>query len=191
MVLRAGLDCFCAGLDCFCTGLDCRETCALCVRVDLLAGQQADDRNALIASDPASRGAGRSGPPRRCRGLPTGYDPVVLGDLILDLDVQIGIDAALARDEPVHTWSTNDARLDARGATDVVGGHQLVDQLEASLVPNRLDEHPYLVLIGVGHAAHRPDDVRLASAQQGRIPHSFPARFGVLRPLSGRCIVTP
>ena len=89
------------------------------------------------------------------RSRTTGHDPVVLGDLVLDLDVQVGMRPAVAGHELPHALWTDHGRIEGRDVPDVVGGHELVDQLEPSAVPHGLDEQLDLSLVELGDAFHR------------------------------------
>src|ERR671924_2015658 len=84
------------------------------VRVDLLAGQEPNDRDACVARGAAAGRAGSRSDWRPRGRLPARYDSVVLSDLVIDLDVQIGIGAAAARHEPAHPLRPEDGCLGAR-----------------------------------------------------------------------------
>src|SRR5438552_16423037 len=80
--------------------------------------------------------------------------PVVFTDLVLDLDVQAGMGAAAAGHEPAHALGPGHCRASAGEVAAVVGGYQLVDQLQPSLVPVGLDDQPDLERVERAAALH-------------------------------------
>ena len=69
----------------------------------------------------------------------------------------------------------------------VVGGHQLVDQLQPAFVQHRLDEQPNLLFVELAHAHHQRDDPAARPRSQGRIPEGFP-RVLISGRLAGRAV---
>ena len=71
------------------------EVGAFGVRVDLLSRQEPGDRDSGVAR--SAPGGGDRSPGLSCRNcrVPARDDAVVLGDLVLDLDVQAGMGAAV------------------------------------------------------------------------------------------------
>ena len=92
---------------------------------------------------------------------------------------------ASARHESAHALRPDHAPAQAGDVADVVGGHELVDQLEPSLVPHRLDEQPDLALVELADARPRAGRSGDRAAPQGRIPEGFPAGFASAVPPAG------
>ena len=68
-------------------------------------------------------------------------------------------------------------------------GDELVDELEAPLVENRLDEDPDLLLVVLTAARHREDhDRECGRAPTGRIPQRFPPCFRPERKRADRVV---
>ena len=126
---------------------------------------------------PPQRGMPAGAPGRRAGRVPARHHPVLLGDLVFDPDVEIGMRAAPARHEPAHLRGPEDAAFDARDAAHVVVGHELVDQLQASVVPDRLDEQPHLPLVELAHPVHRGHDGGAAVARTREDPRGFSPGF--------------
>jgi DNA-binding CsgD family transcriptional regulator len=82
-------------------------------------------------------------------------------------------------------WSSH-VRPGAGELADVVGGYQLVDELEPSFVSHRLDEQLDLQLVELADAVHLAIVLAALPLSQGRIPEVSPRFFVTGTP----CIVT-
>src|SRR5215468_8951582 len=158
-------------------GRVCGEVRAFGVRIDLLSCQEPGDRDSGVARGAPCGGGMRLSLWRWHRRVPARHDAVLLGDLVLDLDVQAGMGVAVTRHELAHACWAGHFRLGAGDVADVVGGYQLVDQLELPLVEDRLDEQldPELVeLADVLHLRHGHGGAVAATRED---PPGFPPRF--------------
>lgn len=116
----------------------------------MLSGQESDDRDPCITrSAPGGPGVWRYG-----RRLPADHDPVVFGDLVHDLDVEARMGAVAAGNQPANALWSGHVQPGAGEVADVVGGYQLVDELQPSFVPHRFDEQPDLQLVELADAVH-------------------------------------
>src|SRR5215468_29951 len=98
------------------------EDGAFGVGVDLLSGQEPGDRDSGVARSAPGGGEGSLSLACWNRRAPARHDPVILSDLVLDLDVQAGMDAAAVRYELAHARGTGYVRLGAgQVAEEVVG----------------------------------------------------------------------
>ena len=113
------------------------EVGAFGVGVDLLSGQEPGDRDSGVARGAPGEGGLRLS---RNRRVPARHDAVLLSDLVLDLDLQARVGAAAAGYELAHACRAGHFRLGAGEVAGEVGGYQLVDQVEPSLVEDRFDE---------------------------------------------------
>jgi hypothetical protein len=77
-------------------GLAGGEVGAFGVTVDLLSCQEPDDRDSGVARSAPAGGEGSLSLSRWNRRVPARHDTVLLSDLVLDLDVQAGMGAAVA-----------------------------------------------------------------------------------------------
>ena len=110
-------------------------------------------------------------------GVPADRDPVILGDLVLDLQVESRVAAAACVDESVQTvWSEHD-RFDARDMAEIVGGDEIVDQFQAAFVYDRVFEQLHLSLVELAHACHRTRRSRPPDRPNKGVPEDFPVRF--------------
>src|SRR5215471_11892460 len=153
------------------------EAGAFGVRVDLLSGQEPGDRDSGAARSAPGGGVMSLRLSRWNRRVPACHDAILLSDLVLDLDVQAGMGVAVAGHELAHTCWTGHFRHGAGDVANEVGGYQLVDQLEPSLVEDRLDEQldPELVeLTDVLHLRHSHCGAVAATRED---PRGFPPRF--------------
>src|SRR5215472_14360167 len=105
------------------------EAGAFGVRVGLLSGQQPGDRDSGVARGTPGGGGWSLGLRYWNRRVPARHDAVLLGDLVLDLDVQAWMGVAVARHELAHARWTGHFRLGAGDVANKVGGYQLVDQV--------------------------------------------------------------
>ena len=138
---------------------------------------------------PAKHLTGGARRPRPARRLPARRHPVLLGDLIEDPDVQVRARAAPARDKTAQALRPEHPFLGVREVADVVVGDELVDELEAPLVEDRLDEDPDLLLVVLTAARHREDhDRECGRAPTGRIPQRFPPCFRPERKRADRVV---
>src|SRR5262249_4980688 len=103
-----------------------REVGAFCVRVELLSWQEPGDRDSGVARGAPCGGGMRLSLSRWNRRVPARHDAVLLGDLVLDLDVQAGVGVAVTRHELAHACWAGHFRLGAGDVANVVGGYQLV-----------------------------------------------------------------
>src|SRR5262245_25670434 len=153
------------------------EVGAFGVGVDLFSGQEPGDRDSGAARSAPGGGGGSLSLWRWHRRVPARHDAVLLSDLVLDLDVQAGMGVAVAGYELAHACWTGHFRLGAGDVANEVGGYQLVDQVEPSLVEDCLDEQldPELVeLADVLHLRHGHCGAVAATRED---PRGFPPRF--------------
>ena len=87
--------------------------------------------------------------------------------------------------QPADALWSGHVRPGAGEVPDVVGGYQLVNELQPSVVPHRLDEQLDLQLVELADAVHLAIVWAALPRLQGRIPEGFPLGFVVGTP----CIV--
>ena len=152
------------------------EVGAFGVGVDLLSGQEPGDRDSGVVR--GAPGGGEGGLRLlRNRRVPARHHAVLLSDLVLDLDMQARMGVTVARHEPAHACWTGHVRLGAGDVANEVGGYQLVDQVEPSLVEDGFDEQLDVELVELGdvvHLRHARGGARAAARED---PRGFPPRF--------------
>ena len=120
------------------------------MRVDLLSGEQSNDRDAGVARPPASRAAAAL--VVACQRVATRSSSAIWSSILTWRSGWARRRLETSRRTPCGPRT---ATLKTRDATHVVVGDQVVDQLQASFVPDQLDEQPHRSLVALAHAVHR------------------------------------
>jgi hypothetical protein len=120
----------------------------------LFSGQEPGDRDAGAVHSPSGGGEGILSLWCWDRRVPAGRDAILLADLVLDLEVQAAMGVAGTRHELAYTRRAGHGPLGTGQVADEVGGDQLVDQLESSVIEDCLDEQLDLEPVELAHVVH-------------------------------------